>query len=174
MKKYYVVSAVGRDRPGLINEVAHAVHALGGNIELQRSTRMASEFALLMLFSCPADASADDAVGKLEALRRDDFFVAARAALSEVADRPEGAQELEMIASGADQPGLLDAATLLLVQSGLNIESMDYDVEGAPMTGEPLFRLHAKLAGPPGFDTKALREKLRTLEDEFNFDILLR
>ena len=41
MKKYIIISAVGRDRPGFVNKITHAITELGGNIDLQRSTRMA-------------------------------------------------------------------------------------------------------------------------------------
>ncbi len=173
MKKYYVVSAVGRDRPGLVNHVTHAIHELGGNVEMQRSTRMAAEFALLILFSVD-EGPAEPVIERLSALRRDDFFVTAREALAESGQRPAKAREMELIASGADQPGVIDAVTLLLLESGVNIETMDFDVEGAPMSGDPLFRMSARLAAPSEFDLATLREKLRDLEDDYNFDIILR
>ncbi len=173
MKKFYIISAVGRDRPGLVNEVTHAVNELDGNVELQRSTRMASEFALLILFSIK---NGDSSVisERIEAIRRDDFFVTVREALSDASQRPDDARHFELIASGADQPGLLDAVTHLLMQGGINIEAMDYDVHGAPMSGEPMFRMHASLAVPREFDISSIRRELRELEDEYNFDIIFR
>jgi glycine cleavage system regulatory protein len=51
---------------------------------------------------------------------------------------------------------------------------MDYDTESAPFTGEHLFRMTAQLAVPESSSMDVLRERLRELEDEYNFDILLR
>ena len=38
-KHYIVVSAVGRDRPGLVNHVTHEIRELGGNIEINYHDR---------------------------------------------------------------------------------------------------------------------------------------
>ena len=51
---------------------------------------------------------------------------------------------------------------------------MDYDVDSAPMTGQDLFRMVARLAVPDGTDVDALRGQLREMEDEYNFDVLFR
>ena len=80
----------------------------------------------------------------------------------------------EVSASGADQPGILEAVTSLLVKHGINIDGMDYDTEGAPMTGDQLFRMDAFISVPAGVDVQAVRQEMRALEDEFNFDILFR
>jgi glycine cleavage system transcriptional repressor len=175
MKKYIVVSALGKDRPGFVNRITRAIKELGGNIELQRSTSMADEYALIILFSMPGDpGQVADAVGKLAALRTDDTIVNAREALSPSAGGAESAGCAELVASGADQPGIIDAVTLVLFQDHVNIQSMDYDTESAPMTGEHLFRLSARLAIPKGLDVARLREKLRAMERQYNFDVILR
>ena len=173
MKKYVIVSAVGRDRPGFVNRITHAVHELGGNIEIQRSTRMASEFAMLVLLSIEADGT-EDAIRVITGLREGDVFVGAREALSAPEERPRGAETAEITASGADQPGIIDAVTLLLFQHNVNIESMDYDIDSAPFTGEHLFRMKATVAIPDGVDQAALRDKLQDMEAEWNFDMAFR
>ena len=63
--------------------------------------------------------------------------------------------------------------TLLLFKEHINIESMDYDSESAPMSGDHLFRLTATLALPDDLELDDLRGHLRELEDEYNFDVLL-
>ena len=170
MKQFYIVSAVGKDRPGLVNRVTQLIHGLGGNIELQRSNRMASEFAMLLLFSL--ENPPDDLVDQFKALNSDTLYVSARSAVAE-SHAAEGARSLHLIASGADQPGIVEAVTLVLFKEQVNIESMDYDTESAPFTGDLLFRMKARLMLPEGLDQAELRNHLRELEDEYNFDILL-
>ena len=174
MKNFFVVSAVGRDRPGFVHDIAHAVRSAGGNIESQRSARMAAEFAVIMLCSLEAaDAEAlQKAVNTLNALQQEGLFISARPASGPAEEAAGPASVLE--ATGADQPGLIDEVTKLLFEQGINIESMDYDVEGAPMSGEPLFRMRAALSLPADLDLDGLRSRLRDLEDAYNFDILLR
>lgn len=173
MKKYVVVSAVGGDRPGFVNAVTHVITQRGGNIELQRSTRMANEFALIVLFSLPgAQADTTAAIEELQGLQSKDLQVHAREAVAPADEDAGGGASLQ--ASGADQPGIIDAVTQLLFKNNVNIESMDYDVEGAPFTGEHLFKMTAELAIPDGTDIGALEAQLRELEGQMNFDVVLR
>ncbi|MEM7394691.1 MAG: ACT domain-containing protein [Verrucomicrobiota bacterium] len=171
MKTFYIVSAVGKDRPGLVNRITHVIHEQGGNIELQRSTWMAAEFALLLLYSNPEDHAGQ--LDALKALNGPNLYVNARSVLGGETERNDSARGVQLTASGADQPGIVDAVTLLLFREQINIESMDYDTESAPMSGDELFRLKARLTLPEGADLKTLRSQLRELEDEYNFDILI-
>ena len=171
MKSYIVVSAVGKDRPGFVNKVTQAIRACGGNVEIQRSTRMADEFALIMLVSLTGAAAG--AIESLSALRTPDMFITARAALSP-AEGAAPASLAQLEASGADQPGIIEAVTLLLFKHSINVESLDFDTESAPMSGEHLFRLTARLAIPAGVDVARLRASLRELESAYNFDVILR
>jgi glycine cleavage system regulatory protein len=174
MKKYVVLSALGKDRPGLVNRITHAIKDAGGNIEIQRSTRMAGEYALIVLVTLDdAGGKLDETIRRLGALGGPDLMISARPAISPGGE-PETAGMAELEASGADQPGLIDAVTLLLYRHHINIESMNYDTESAPMTGEHLFRMNARLAIPKGLDVAALREQLRDMERAYNFDVILR
>ena len=172
MKRYIVISAVGKDQPGLVNRISHEIKAAGGNVEMQRSILMADEYALLILFSLPGDAS--EAIKRLTGLSGQDLTVNAREAVTGAAGRPAGARLAELEASGADQPGIIDALTLLLFKQGINIESLDFDTECAPFTGDHLFRMQARLALPPAVKLEQLREQLRDMEQRYNFDILFR
>jgi glycine cleavage system regulatory protein len=149
---------------------------VGGNIELERSTRMVDEFAVIILFSIDGSQNSIDEVSEqLAALRRDDCFVNVHKAVSKGGEAGrKDTKQVELIASGADQPGIVDAVTLALYKEHINIEALDFDTESAPMTGEHLFRMTARLAIPGTVDMERLRSGLRHLEDALNFDILMR
>ncbi len=171
MKTYVVVSATGKDRPGFVNRVVSVIHGLNGNVELQRSLRMADEFALIALFSLPGpNADADAAIAALKQLQSEDLSINARHALVSPEERPSDARTAVLEASGADQPGIIEAVTMLLYKSHANIESMNYDTEAAPFTGEHLFRMTAELAFPASADVESLEAQLGELEAEMNFD----
>ncbi|MBN1347905.1 hypothetical protein JXJ21_00715 [candidate division KSB1 bacterium] len=175
MKLYVVVSAVGRDRPGLVNKISHEIKKNGGNIELQRSAKMVDEFALISLVSLDAaPEQAEHFIASLRDLQSDDFFIYARKAVAASSERPAGALCGELIAEGADQMGLIDEITLLLFENAINIEAMEYDVQNAPMTGTQLFQMHAKIVLPAKVDVAEFKKKLRGMEDRLNIDILFR
>jgi len=167
---YIVVSALGTDQPGLVNRITSAVVEHGGNIEMQRSAHMAEEFAVMML--CAFSGDVGPAVDTLRALSTERLQVNARETTADAEGRD--AVHAELTASGADQPGIIDALSGLLYRHSVNIESMDYDVEYAPMSGQPLFRMESRLLVPAGADLNAVRDEIRELESELHFDVILR
>lgn len=169
-----VVSAIGIDRPGFVNAITRAIKAAGGNIEQQRSARVADEYAVTILFTTPSAAAAEEAMQALNQLAGEALTIRARRTDSAHGLIAGVGTAAKIVASGADQPGVLDALTSLLVQHRVNIDAMDFDTESAPMTGEALFRMDATVSIPASIDASELRRQLRALEDEYNFDILFR
>ena len=51
MSQLIVISAVGKDRKGVVQDITKAILSCGGNIEESRMTTLAAEFAMLMLVS---------------------------------------------------------------------------------------------------------------------------
>src|SRR5210317_1786770 len=51
MNQLIVISAIGRDRPGIVHELTHVVLECGGNIVESRMSALGSEFAMLLLVS---------------------------------------------------------------------------------------------------------------------------
>ena len=51
MKKYFVFSALGKDRPGIVNQLSKAILDCGCNIEDSRMTVLGGEFALILMVS---------------------------------------------------------------------------------------------------------------------------
>lgn len=172
--KHLLLSAIGKDRPGFVHDVTQAIHQGGGNIEQQRSVRLANEYVVMLLVSLEGDSSVDELMKNVRALANDDLLIRVREAGPSDYGESMDVVAAEVSASGADQPGILEAVTSLLVKHGINIDGMDYDTEGAPMTGDQLFRMDAFISVPKNVDTDDLRQQLRSLEDEFNFDILFR
>jgi len=50
MKTYYILSAIGKDRPGIVADVSEVIYECGGNIEDSSMTLLRNHFALLLLF----------------------------------------------------------------------------------------------------------------------------
>jgi len=175
MKKFVVTSVVGKDRPGFVNLITSRIREIGGNVELQRSTRMAEEFAAIILFSIEGgDAEVAAAVEAVQGIQAADALIHARSAVTQGETREAPGTAAELSAVGADQQGIIDEVTLLLFKRQINIESMNYDVDSAPMSGQNLFRMEARLSVPDGVDVDGLKDELRELEQALNFDIMFK
>ena len=51
MKRYYALSAIGQDRPGIVADVAGLIFECGGNLEDSSMAILGNQFALLILLS---------------------------------------------------------------------------------------------------------------------------
>ena len=51
MKTYFILSAMGKDRPGMVADVSEVIYECGGNIEDSSMSLLRNHFALLLLFS---------------------------------------------------------------------------------------------------------------------------
>jgi len=51
MKKYYVLSAIGKDRPGIVADVSELIFECGCNLEDSSMTLLGDHFALLVVLS---------------------------------------------------------------------------------------------------------------------------
>ncbi len=51
VKRWFILSAVGRDRPGLVADLAQLVYDCEANLEDSRMTILGNEFAAILLCS---------------------------------------------------------------------------------------------------------------------------
>ena len=56
MKTYFILSAIGKDRPGIVADVSEVIYECGGNIEDSSTSLLRNHFTLLLLFSTEREA----------------------------------------------------------------------------------------------------------------------
>ncbi len=52
MKTYHILLSIGKDRPGIVNDVSSVLFEHGANIEDSRMAAMGGCFSIMTLFSC--------------------------------------------------------------------------------------------------------------------------
>jgi hypothetical protein len=55
MKKYMILFSVGKDRPGIVDDVSTLLFERGANIEDSRMAARGGRFSIMTLFSCSLD-----------------------------------------------------------------------------------------------------------------------
>jgi glycine cleavage system transcriptional repressor len=173
-KSYYVLTAVGPNRPGLVDALGEYVFIRGGNVESSRAATLGGEFAVLMLITCPAEAGAA-IEGQLDQLkqRADLTCTARRTSAPAGGASPAGTLPFQLNVHSMDHPGIVQAVAHELAEMGVDIELLDTHVESAPHTGTALFHFHAQLNVPSAINLPAFRRKLEALADRLNVDISL-
>jgi len=168
---HVILTAIGADRPGLVDAVSEFVFSRGGNIEDSRMVNLRGQFAMMVLVG-----GAEDTVTRL----RNDVGVlyreaSLRAELHEAAEptaAPGGAAALPFRLTGTaiDQPGLVHRISHLMRELHVNIESLETRLRPAPYTGAPMFDMELVLAVPKTTSLSQLRQNVAKLCDELNVD----
>jgi glycine cleavage system transcriptional repressor len=168
-----ILTAIGVDRAGLVDEVSQFIYAGGGNIEDSRMVNLRGQFVMVVLL-----AGDEATIGKL---RHDQGRLAQTSGL-QVELRPmptpptgatavaPGALPFRFVATAVDRPGIVHEVSHLLREMSVNIESLETRVSPAPYTGSPVFEMEAVLSAPGRTPVNELRKRLGALCDQMNVD----
>lgn len=173
-----MLTAVGPDRVGIVDDIASAVSGAGCNIEESKMAVLGGEFALIMLVSGPA-ASVQSVAASLPALGgKLGLRVVCTPTHQPRAESAAGGEEKGrpylLTAVSLDTPGIVHSVTAVLRSHAINIEDLETQTAAAPWTGAPMFRLTAHLVVGPSVSVGSLREELARLQHEHDLDIVLK
>ena len=170
MNKNLVISLIGHDRIGLVEELSKLAVDSHGNIEASRMAHLGGEFAILMFVTLPSD-SYEDLTQKVNKLTDEGFKVIVTETKHPDPSKYTGWLPYRIEVNGADHEGIIHKVSHQIAGFGINIESMETNVVKAPISGTPLFTLTAIVFIPPGKEHHDWYEKLQAVGDELNVDI---
>ncbi len=164
-----VMTVIGPDRPGLVDDLSELVQRHGGNWLESRLCRLGGEFAGIARVSVPSDQTAalEEA---LQALDKKGLQVVSRIESSSKAMENSRRVRLELV--GSDQPGIVRRISSVLARHQVNIEDFKTEVISAPMSGEPLFQAKALLQIPAECDPTVLRKDLEEITVDLMADMI--
>ena len=164
-----VVTVIGKDRPGLVESVSAVVEEHGGSWVESRMSRLAGEFAGILRVSVPADR-AKTLSEALQTLRSEGLRVVVERGVEEAV---EAAHVIVLELVGSDRPGIVHKISEALAARGVNVEELNTECEGAPWSGDTLFKARARLRAPKALDLDQLRESLEAIAGDLMVDISL-
>jgi glycine cleavage system regulatory protein len=176
--RFLKASGSGRDRPGIVYRIAKTIRKHGGNIILQRSMKVAGDFAITVI----ASFDRENASGLRNALQAfaqgvlgEDFSLSAcEIELNSFAPLNQGGRKYVVTVSGDDRMGIIESMTLLLFQNSINLDSMESEVSYRPFQGTPTFSSMFEITIPGGFDMEAFSSELEQFERNTDLTILVR
>lgn len=166
--EYLVLSALGTDRPGIVDQLARTATGSGCNIEDSRMTVLGGEFAVLMLVSGSATAIA--AMEQACPATGEQLGLALLTRRTRLRPRQAAARPYRIEVSALDQPGLVHELANFFASRHLNIESLDTSTYAAPHTGSQMFALKMTVNVPADTPVAALRENFLEHCDARNLD----
>jgi len=171
-KAFFVLTAVGPDRVGIVDDLSGAVSAAECNIEESKMAVLGGEFAVIMLAS--GSAGAVDALGRSLPALGEKLSLSIEHRLTSHPRPAEKGKPYLLEAVSLDTPGIVHSVTAVLRSHGINIADLDADTAAAPWTGAPMFRLKAHLMIGASVSVAHLKEELLQLQRDHDLDIMLK
>jgi len=166
--KYLVISALGKDRPGIVNTLSKAILDCGCNITNSRLAVLGGEFALILLIN-GSEAAVAAMQKQLPALEEQlQLTIIAKTTAPRVAAQRWIPYRIQVVAM--DHPGIVHPITDFFSAQKINIEELETETYAAPHTGATMFALQMTVAVPHAIPISQLRETFIDFCDDLNLD----
>lgn len=165
MSQFLVVTAVGEDRPGIVNELVKMASQCNCNIDDSRMAILGNEFTLIMLISGDWNAVAR-LESQLPVMARDHNLLTMmkRTGQHQAANY---AHRLELAAVTPDRPGVISQVTQFLAEKQLDISALSASTEGEQL------HMAVRINLPDGADLGEFEASLAPLAQAASLDIQL-
>ncbi len=171
METLMVLSAVGPDRPGLVDELTHSIAECGCQVGDSRMTVLGGEFALIMLVTGNWNG-----IAKLENLvSRLEESLGLKITAKRTQERSEAGKVIpygvEVVA--IDRAGIVSDVANFFARRGINIEDVYTSTYPAPHTQTRMFSLHMTVGLPGEMSIASVRGEFMDFCDDLNLDAVL-
>jgi len=173
-REHIVLSAMEKDRPGLVAELSGFVARRRCNVEDSRVIVLGGHAVIMFLISGdPAGIALVER--ELDALERDTGLRAVVRRIEHAAEASSAQQPAPsylITASAMDHEGIIHAIADVVRANGGNIVEMETSTESAPMSGSPLFALRMVITVAERYGSVAkLRGELENLARDEAIDV---
>ena len=173
MTKRWIVTALGKDRPGIVAGVTKILYQLGCNLEDSAMTRLEGEFAIMLIFSSSrvTEERLRKAFGPLESRLRLAVHLKPLTASETSVPRKRGKTYLISV-YGADRPGIVFQVSDALAHAGVNIN--DVHTHRSAHGGPSLYPLLLEVEIPAKRSVLALEAQLKRTASRLGVEVSLR
>ena len=173
MTSFAVITAIGPDRPGLVNEISAFLAERNINIEDSRMAVLGGEFAVILLSSGDNSVinNLKNEINKIENATGLIFQIKPTIAPDKRKISPAIPHRLAV--TGMDHPGIVNEITRVLHNHLINIEFLDTHITHAPVSGSQIFNMKCIVNIPVEQKISEIRKELIRLSDLLNIDIEL-
>ena len=177
MKTYFILSAMGKDRPGIVADVSEVIYEFGGNIEDSSMSLLRNHFALLLLFSTEREEVNQKLASSLKRLEGEKNLTVFYSPITFEEAYPkvkEQTDRFKITTSGIDHAGIVFKVCKLLADRKVNIIDMETHRVLSAESGTPLFEMDIDVEVPRSVSEQGLREGLHRLANELMIDLVLK
>jgi glycine cleavage system transcriptional repressor len=147
--RHYALTAVGRDRPGIVAGITAVLLAHEVNVEDSQMTILRGHFTMMLIVAAGDDVDESDLSGDLRAIGKE---LGLESLTIATVDQLSGEEEPEpshiVSVYGVDHPGIVHAVSSALAERGITITDLTTRLVGDEVK-EPLYALMMEVAIPP-------------------------
>ena len=176
MKQWFALSAIGRDRPGIVADLAELIYECDCNLEDSSMTILGSEFAVLLLLSgegAELERRLTAGCKRLEWEKRLTVFFRPLETDPAAAAPGRRTVPMECEVHGVDKAGIVARVARTLADQGINITALQTQSRPGPETGTPMFTMRLRMAVPAEIDRTVLRDRLERVAADLRVDVSL-
>ena len=167
MSELIVLSAIGNDRTGIVQDITKVILGCGGNIEESRMTTLGEEFAVLMLVSGNWHTLSRLERG-LDKLGDADFTFAIRKTAARRVSKDRMPYAVDVVS--LDQEGIVFNLANFFAARSIEIADVATRSYAAAHTGAPMFAVQMDINIPASLHIAELRDEFLDLCEQLNFD----
>ena len=175
MKRWFALSAIGRDRPGIVADLAELIYECDCNLEDSSMTILGSEFAVLLLLT----GEGEGVEQRLSAVcKRVEWEKRLTVFFRPLEGEPKpygvaGVRALELQATGVDKAGIVAKVARCLANHNISITQMSTSSRPEPQTGTPIYSMRIAMNAPAGLDQLALQRELEAIAVSLHIELSL-
>ena len=162
MTTYLVLTAIGEDKPGLVESLAQVIAGNSGNWLESSMSQLAGKFAGILRVSV-SDSEVDQLISALDGISDQLTLVIERVDSDFEIELP---QTVELNLIGNDRPGIIREFSHAVASLSVNVEQLSTEGVPAPMSSEVLFKAKANLKVPVGLKLEVLQQEIERLADD--------
>ena len=166
MGNWYMLTLVGKDRPGIVAEVSQVLFEAGGNLGEASMARLGGNFTVMLMLQI--DAEKEKIENLLQPLgKKLGLFFHIDEIVGTLHHHVE--PNFRLSVHGADQTGIVAMVTSVLAEIKFNILNLESDVGGSPK--KPIYIMH--IEGFADCSHSSLEKSIKPLINEKNIIIHL-
>jgi glycine cleavage system transcriptional repressor len=172
MAKKYILTAFGRDRPGIVADVTEVLFELGCNLEDSTMMLLSGEFTLILIFEGPAGQGLEERLGSaLRRLEREKGLSAFMRPAEPPPARTAPTAAHTIRVEGVDQAGIVHRVSRFLADQGINIVDLKSRRRFMPQSGAALYAMEIRVEVPKSVSLDAFDAGLARVGEALNVDI---
>lgn len=172
MQSRYIMTAFGKDRPGIVADVTQLLYESNCNLEDTTMSMLSDEFTINLLFSSNDNNIVQTLVEKCRDLEQEKSISAFIRPIKERRVANQGSfSTCTLHVEGMDQAGIVYKISQFLSANALNIVDLKSTMKATPESGATLYLMDIHIQVPDSSSTEAFEEALSVVAEELNVEI---